>query len=113
MLLRDHFNKKIVLTAAYVSTDGGAAACIGLATGSCQPAAKAAPDQPDSNLFAPDLAEQQLAYEALLYAVNDRPWLAGFYGYGYNSTVSLRDKYFSPRGKPAELLLASWFARIK
>jgi hypothetical protein len=111
--LRDRFNKKIVLTAAYVSTDGGAAVCIGLAAGGCQPAAKAAPDQPDSNLFAPDLTEQQLAYEALLYVINDRPWLAGFYGYGYNSTVSLRDKYYSPRGKPAELLLASWFARIK
>ncbi len=111
--LQDRFNKTMVITAQYVATDGGAAVCLGLATGGCQPASKVAPDQPDSNLYAPDLAEQQLAYEALLYTINDRPWLNGFYGYGYNATVSLRDKSYSPRGKPAEVLLTSWFAKIK
>jgi hypothetical protein len=111
--LRDRFNKKIVITAQYISTDGGSAVCIGLSTGGCQPASKVAPDQLDSNVYAPDLTEQQLAYEALMYVVNERLWINGFYGYGYNATVSLRDKYYSPRGKPAEMILASWFAKIK
>jgi hypothetical protein len=60
-----------------------------------------------------DLNEQGLAYEALLNAVVTRSWVNGFYGYGYNVPVALRDKYFSPRGKPAEGLLAAWFPRMK
>lgn len=111
--LQARFNKPMVITAEYVSTDGGAAVCVGLATGGCQPTSKVAPDQPDSNVYAPDLGEQQLAYEALLYTINDRPWVTGFYGYGYNATVALRDKYYSPRSKPAEILLTNWFAKIK
>ncbi|HLF01723.1 MAG TPA: hypothetical protein VI547_07080, partial [Anaerolineales bacterium] len=111
--LADRFNKPILITARYISTDGGAAACIGLTAGGCQPPNKVAPDQPDSAIFPLDLFEQQSAYEALLYAVNDRAWIKGFYAYGYNPTVALRDKYYSPRGKPAETLLAAWFARLK
>jgi hypothetical protein len=98
-----------------VSTDGGAAQCIGLALGACQPLSKVAPDQPDSAsaVYPLDMLEQQLAYEAILYAINDRPWISGFYGYAYNPVVALRDKSFSPRGKPAEALLGAWFAKIK
>jgi hypothetical protein len=111
--LQSRFGKPMIITAQYVSTDGGASLCLGLATGGCQPASKVAPDQPDSNIYAPDLGEQELAYEALLYTINDRPWVNGFYGFGYNSTVALRDKYYSPRSKPAEILLTNWFAKIK
>jgi hypothetical protein len=106
-------NKLVVITAAYPSTDGGAANCVGIAAGSCQPIRNAAPDQTDSSLYQLDLNEQSLAYEALLYVIAERPWVAGFCAYGYNVPVSLRDKYYSPRGKPAETLIASWFARIK
>lgn len=106
-------NKLVVVTAVYPSTDGGAADCVGIAVGSCQPIRNAAPDQPDNSIYAIDLNEQSLAYEALLQAIAERPWVAGFYAYGYNVPVALRDKYYSPRGKPAETLIASWFARIK
>ncbi|MBM4425194.1 MAG: hypothetical protein FJ030_17750 [Chloroflexi bacterium] len=111
--LYSRFSKTIVITAQYVSTDGSAAQCIGLAVGGCQPLVRVAPDQPDTPVYPLDLSEQQLAYEALLYAVNDRAWINGFYAYGYNPIIALRDKYYSPRGKPAEALLAAWFARIK
>lgn len=111
--LYSRFNKSIVITALYVSTDGGAAQCVGLAVGGCQPLVKVAPDQPDTSVYALDLGEQQLAYEALLYAINDRAWISGFCAYGYNPVVALRDKYYSPRGKPVETLLAAWYARIK
>jgi hypothetical protein len=107
------FNKPVVITAMVVSSDGGAAQCIGIAVGGCQPPARVAPDQPDSPLFSLDLTEQQLAYEALMFTINDRLWISGFYGYGYNPVVALRDKYYSPRGKPAEALLSVWYARIK
>ncbi len=107
------FKRPLVITALYVSTDGGAAQCIGLAAGGCQPPHKVAPEQPDSAMFPLDLTEQQLAYEAVLLAINERPWLNGFYGYAYNPSVALRDKHYSPRSKPAETLLAAWFAKIK
>ncbi len=107
------YNKTILITATYPSTDGSAAACIGIALGGCQLTSKVAPDQPESPQFPIDLNEQELAYEALLQAVAERAWIGGFYGYGYNVPVALRDKYFSPRGKPAEVLLASWFPRLK
>ncbi len=109
----NQYHKPLLITAMYVSADGGAAQCVGLSTGGCQPISRLAPDQPDSNSYPLDLNEQQLAYEAILYAVNDRPWINGFYAYGYNPTVALRDKYYSPRSKPAEALLTAWFARIK
>jgi len=107
------YNKAIVITAAYPSTDGGAAACIGIALGGCQLTSKVAPDQPENAQLPIDLNEQALAYEALLQASVERGWVSGFYGYGYNVPVALRDKYFSPRGKSAEVMLASWFPRLK
>jgi hypothetical protein len=105
--------KLIVITAVYPSTDGGAANCIGIVAGSCQPIRNAAPDQSDNAIYPIDLSEQSLAYEALLLTIAERPWVSGFYAYGYNVPVALRDKYYSPRGKPAEMLIASWFARMK
>ncbi len=108
-----HFGKPILLTAAYPSSDGGAAACLGVAGGSCQPVSAAAPDQPNAGAFALDLGEQAAAYEALLNAIVERPWITGFYGYGYSVPVALRDKYYSPRAKPAESLLAAWYPRLK
>ncbi len=111
--LNTQFGKPILITAAYPSADGGAAACVGIAAGGCQPVKNLAPDLPDTSVYPLDLNEQVLAYEALLNAVVTRPWVNGFYGYGYNVPVALRDKYFSPRAKPAEGLLAAWFPRMK
>lgn len=113
MPLHAQFNKPIILTAVYPSADGGAAACIGRAGGGCQPPDRVAPDQPDTPLYPLDLNEQAAAYEALLHATIERPWISGFYGYGYSVPVALRDKYFSPHAKPVESLLASWFPRMK
>lgn len=111
--LSTQFKKPIIITAIYTSTDGAATYCLGAAAGSCQPFINAAPDKPDSGLYPLDLNEQAMAYEALLNAINSRAWINGFYGYGYYVPVAIRDKYYSPRSKPAEVIMASWFARIK
>jgi hypothetical protein len=111
--LSTQFKKPILLTAIYTSADGAATYCIGAATGSCQPFANAAPDKPDNGLYPLDLNEQAMVYEALLNAINSRTWINGFYGYGYYVPVAIRDKYYSPRSKPAEVIMASWFARLK
>ena len=63
--------------------------------------------------YALDLAEQGDVYQALLLAVNDRPWVSGLFSFGYNPAVVLRDKSVSVRGKPAEDILAAWFPKLQ
>lgn len=57
-----------------------------------------------------DVVDQYLAYQALLQAVQERPWINGFVSQEYYPPAALLDRSGSLNGKPASELLAYWFA---
>jgi len=59
-----------------------------------------------------DLQAQADLYEAILTAVNGRPWVSGVVSRGYYPPVALRDKSASAHGKPAADILWYWFPRM-
>jgi hypothetical protein len=106
------FNKPLVLSVAYLAADGAATQCLRRPDGQCYAFDDLAPDAPDVTTYALDLAEQGDVYQALLLAVNDRPWVSGVFSFGYNPAAVLLDKSVSVRGKPAEAILAAWFPKL-
>ncbi len=111
--MQQRFNKPVVLSAAYLSADGAATQCLRRSDGKCYAFEDLAPDAPDVPTYALGLAEQGDIYQALLLAVNDRPWVSGVFSFGYNPAVVLLDKSVSVRGKPAEDILAAWFPKLQ
>ncbi|HEY3174964.1 MAG TPA: hypothetical protein VGK94_04300 [Candidatus Polarisedimenticolia bacterium] len=61
----------------------------------------------------PDPEAQARAYRALLAAFWERPWLAGLYWWKWPTSPpgSRPEAPFSPRGRPAEDVLAEWYGR--
>jgi hypothetical protein len=51
-------------------------------------------------------------YEAVLTAVNGRPWISGVVSRGYYPPAALRDKSASVHGKPAADILWYWYPRL-
>lgn len=94
--------KPIILAVAYPSADGAANATL-----------------PVSALFqsgkiqAPvNLQLQVDIYQAMLMAVNDRPWLGGFISRGYYPPAVIEDASASIHGKPVSDLLWYWYPRF-
>ena len=111
--LQARFAKPLVLSAAYLSADSAATQCLRRTDGSCSNVEDFEPGAPDTSPYGLDLQEQADAYDALLRAVNDRPWVGGLFSYGYNPLALLRDKSLSVRGKPAEVLLSAWWPKLQ
>ncbi len=59
-----------------------------------------------------DLQTQADLYEALLTAINGRPWIGGLVSRGYYPPAALQDKSASIHGKPAADILWYWFPRM-
>ena len=94
--------KPVILAAAYASADGSANASM-----------------PASLLFQPgslgapvNLQAQADVYQALLEAVNERPWLGGFVSRGYYPPAVLQDASASIHGKPTSDELWYWYPRF-
>ena len=94
--------KPVILAVAYPSADNAASASL-----------------PVSSLFQPggsqgpvNLQIQADIYQALLMAVNERPWLAGFVSRGYYPPAVLMDASASIHGKPAADVLWYWYPRF-
>lgn len=68
--------------------------------------------QPGSSQAAVDLQVQADLYQALLAAVNERPWVRGFVSRGYYPPIALQDASASVRGKPAADMLWYWYPRF-
>lgn len=97
--------KPLILAAAYPSVAGAARASVDWQHFS-QPT-------PDDASFPLSLQAQADAYQALLIALNGRPWLNGFVSRGYYPPAALRDKSASVHGKPAAEVLRSWYPRLR
>ena len=95
-------NKPVILAVAYPSADNAASASL-----------------PVSTLFQPggmqgpvNLQAQADIYQALLMAVNERPWVGGFVSRGYYPPVVLLDASASTHGKPAADVMWYWYPRF-
>jgi hypothetical protein len=58
------------------------------------------------------LQAQADIYQALLMAVNERPWIGGFISRGYYPPVVVQDASASIHGKPAADVLWYWYPRF-
>ena len=105
-------NKPLVLAVAYPSSAGAASGCIANGQGGCLD--WAALNRPNADLAAVNLNLQLQAdiYEAMLAAINTRPWISGFVSRGYYPPASLQDKSASIHSKPAADILWYWYPRM-
>lgn len=96
-------NKPVIIAVAYPSADGAAMAWMPL------PVAL----QPGNGQATVNLQAQADLYQALLTAVNERPWVSGFVSRGYFPPVVLFDSSASVHGKPAADVLWYWYPRFQ
>ena len=104
-------NKPILLALAYPSATSGVNGCPDNGQGGCLDwTALNQPNNPGS--VSLDLQAQSDLYEAMLNAINTRPWVGGVITRGYYPPAMLQDKSASVHGKPAADLLWYWFPRL-
>lgn len=109
--LPSNLNKSIILALSYPSAGGATTNCISNGSGGCLDwTALSQPNNPTS--AAIDLQGQSDLYEAMLNAVNTRPWVGGIVSRGFYPPAALQDKSASVHGKPAADLLWYWFPRL-
>jgi len=102
--------KPVLLALAYPSAQGVRTGCFNNG-GQCLPwDALSQPNNPDS--LDVDLDAQVDMYEAILNAVNTRPYVGGVISRGFYPPALLQDKSASIHGKPAADLLWYWFPRL-
>lgn len=104
--------KPVIIGLSYPSSAYSATGCIPNGSGGCLD--WSALDRPNADIGAVslDLQQQFDIYDAVLNAVNGRPWVSGFVSRGYFPPVALQDKSASVHGKPAADLLWYWFPRL-
>ncbi len=110
--LHNDLGKTIILAVSYPSARGALTGCIIYQEGSCASFLDLARPMPDLQGVQLDMEEQEAAYNAMLQAVNERPWIGGLVSQGYYLPEPLQDKSLSVRGKPASGVLWFWFAKF-
>jgi hypothetical protein len=104
-------DKPIILALSYPSASGVTTNCISDGRGGCLDwTALNQPNNPPS--ASVDLQGQSDLYEAMLNAINTRPWIGGIVSRGFYPPAALQDKSASVHGKPAADLLWYWFPRL-
>jgi hypothetical protein len=104
--------KPVYLAIAYPSAAGSATGCISDGRGGCLNWTSLSRPNPDIVTVSLDLPVQAYIYEAVLAAVNARPWVAGVISRGFYPPAALQDKSASVHGKPAADILWYWFPRM-
>lgn len=105
-------NKPLVLAIAYPSASGAASGCIANGAGGCFDLTALSRPNADISSVNLNLQAQADIYEAMLTAVNARPWLSGFISRGYYIPAALQDKSTSIHSKPAADILWYWYPRL-
>lgn len=100
--------KPVVLAISYPSIDQAFTGCIPLTGDRCFDYAHLVQPNPDIPQVNLNLQAQADAYNAVLSAINDRPWITGFVSMGYYPPALLVDKSTSIHGKPAGGVLLFW-----
>lgn len=104
--------KPIIITVSYPSVDKAASGCLPNGQGGCLRWQELNPNNNDINSLTRNLQLQSDIYEAMLTAINERAWVAGFVSRGYYPPTILQDKSASVHGKPAADVLWYWFPRF-
>ncbi len=112
-LLNISLEMPISIAAKYPSAAGSLQECIPVSTEaeqkSCINPSYLEPPYQDNPEVILNLGEQFSAYQALLFAINEREWIDGFVSGGFYPPAELRDKSASIYGKPVQPLLRNWF----
>jgi hypothetical protein len=105
------FEKPVILALAYPSADGVKTGCFSNGSSGCLN--WTALDEPyNAPTVNVALQAQADVYEAILTAINSRPYVAGIVSRGFYPPAILQDKSASVHGKPAADLLWYWFPRL-
>lgn len=99
--------KPVILAIAYPSIDWAYTGCLQVDTGclSYDLLSQPNPDIPELSL---NFQAQADAYNAVLSAINDRPWIVGYVSMGYYPIALLQDKSTSIHGKPTSGVILFW-----
>ena len=101
--------KPIILAVSYPAAVGAVSGCIPNGAGGClDPNLLSRPNADIPNITL-SLQTQTDSYEAMLVAINARPWVSGFVSRGYFMPVALQDKSASIHGKPTGNVLWYWY----
>ncbi len=101
--------KPISIGLAYPSANGSAQGCY-LVSDNCYHDGLFLPEETAS--LSVDLDEQSLIYEAVLHILASREWITGITIRGVNPTIALQDASSSILGKPAWMIIQSWFSGL-
>jgi len=110
--------KPVTIVITYPSVNGAASGCLPGGQGSslsgtnCLDWRKLSPPGADGSGLTLNLQLQADIYEAIMSAVNLRPWVGGVVSRGYYPPTILQDKSVSVHGKPAADLLWYWYPRF-
>jgi hypothetical protein len=104
--------KPLILAIAYPSIEQAATGCIAIQGGGCLSYDLLDTLNSDISDLQLDLQAQASAYQAVLSAINQRTWIAGFISTGYYPPAILRDKSISIHGKPAGGVLWYWSSQF-
>ena len=105
-------DKPLYLAIAYPSATGSAMGCVPDGLGGCSEWNSLSQPNPDLQSANLDLQLQADIYEAILNAVNARPWVMGLISRGFYPPAGLQDKSASVHGKSAADILWYWFPRL-
>ncbi len=108
--LAEELDKPIVLAVVYPSASGAQGACV-IFESACLPSEALYPTHVLAQQIRPDMHVQNTAYEALLEAVNTRPWISGVVSADFYPPAQLQGPSPSVHGKPAQNTLSWWFAQ--
>jgi hypothetical protein len=115
-LLDISLDMPITIAVAYPAAEGSLLDCIAVVENndgnSCYNPKYLEPPYQDNPTVILDLEEQSSAYQALLYAINDRDWINGFVSRGFYPPVELHDKSSSIHGKPSQTIIGDWYRQF-
>jgi hypothetical protein len=110
--LQSLIGKPVYLAFAYPSINGTTANCLPSNSGSCLNWKALNQPNLDRVEISINLQLQADIYQALMAAVNTRPWVSGVISRGYYPPTLLQDKSASIHGKPAGDVLWYWYQRF-
>lgn len=105
---RQQVGKPVIIAISYPSIDWGATGCIAILGGGCLDYDLLIPPSTDISQLTLNLLDQANAYNAVLSAINENDWVAGFVSTGYYPPALLQDKSTSIHGKPASGVVWYW-----
>ncbi len=101
----------VVLAVAFPSARGAVRGCPAAGGGACLRASALRPGSVQASAVPVDLDAQMALYQALLPALETRPWVQGVLAADFYPPVALQDPSASVYGKPAYAVLWYWFGR--